>query len=136
MTKSGNDPRDLGSRLTKIRRLKGYTQQFMAQQLGISERQYGRYEAGDNPIPEELLRAACDTLEVKEEDLLAFDERTLFSNCTGALGVNSNNVFHAASEKERELYEARIRQLEGELEHLRDEVRFLRRQLDANDALK
>lgn len=45
------------------------------------------------------------------------------------MGVNSHNEYHAASNKERELYEAMIKQL-------KEENAFLRKQLDQLNAGK
>jgi len=116
-------PRELGQRISKVRRLKGYSEDYVAQRLGISQRQYSRYETGESAPAPEKLALICEVLEVTEQDLRNFDERAFFSHCTGAMGVNSHNEYHAASNKERELYEAMIAQL-------KEENAFLRKQLE------
>lgn len=52
-------------------------------------------------------------------ELLNFDEKLIFNKCknNGTFGSNSN--YYAYSEKERELYEARIAHLEKETEFLK-----------------
>jgi len=103
-----------------VRRNKGYTEEYMAQRLGISQRQYCRYEAGDTPLIPERLSEICEVLDVKEQDLLNFDEKMLFSNCTGAIGVYSHNTYNATDGKVYEQYEARIKHLEEDVAFLRE----------------
>ena len=60
-------------------------------------------------------------LEIDPMELLNFDEKLIFQNCSyknfGSIG--SNGQYFAYSEKERELYEARIAHLEKETEFLK-----------------
>jgi transcriptional regulator with XRE-family HTH domain len=116
--------RQLGKRVSKVRRLKGYSEEYMAQQLGISQRQYSRYETGESAIAPEKLEAIANVLECELQDLLSFDEKLFFTKCTGVVGINTNNTYHAASDKELQLLHERIK-------HLEEEVHFLRRQLEA-----
>ncbi|MBK7102235.1 MAG: helix-turn-helix transcriptional regulator [Flavobacteriales bacterium] len=66
---------DLADRIRKVRRFKGFKESDMAERLGISQRQYGRYENGEQMIPPEKVGAICVILEVEETNLRNFDER-------------------------------------------------------------
>ncbi|HQW05201.1 MAG TPA: helix-turn-helix transcriptional regulator [Flavobacteriales bacterium] len=114
---------DLADRIRKVRRFKGFKESDMAERLGISQRQYGRYENGEQMIPPEKVGAICVILEVEETNLRNFDERMSFSHCNGNLGLNNNSTYNAPPERERELYEATIKLLQ-------EEVAFLRKQLE------
>lgn len=61
----------------------------MAKRLGVSQRQYSRYEIGESPLVSERLAAVCEALEVSEQDLLTFDERVIFTNCEQAHAFGS-----------------------------------------------
>lgn len=112
-----------GEKVRKLRDLRGWSEEWMAQQLGMSQRQYSRYETGEAELKISLLDAISKLFGITTIDLLSFDERVFFSNCEQAHAFGSNNTYNASSLKEREQYEARIR-------HLEDEVAFLRSQLE------
>lgn len=122
MTTSDAFRKRLGDKIRKVRDLRGYSEDYMAQQLGISQRQYSRYELGENDPGVERLESIATLLGLSLVELLSFDEQVFFSQCTGALGVNSHNEYHAANEKERELYEAIIREKDQRIVELKAEV--------------
>lgn len=113
---------DIGTNIRKIKGLKGFSQEYMANQLGISQRQFSRIENNETDINLSKLEKISDILEVSLNQLLGFDEKFIFKNCENAFGNNQN--YYAFSEKERELYEKRI-------SHLENETLFLRNQLEA-----
>ena len=112
-----------GKKILTVRNAKGYSQEYMAQKLGLSDQSaYSKIEKGKTRLDLPMLEAIAKIFEMSAPELLAFDEKAFFSQCTGAIGVHSHNTYHAASEKERDLYEARIKHLEGEVEFLRKEL--------------
>ena len=119
------------SSIAKIRELKGISPDDMAIQLEMSERQYRRYETGESDWSLTLLEAVAKHFKMTVPEMLSFDEKVFFSQCAQAHAFGSNNTYNAASEKERELYEARINALELDVRHARGEAEFLRGQLAA-----
>jgi len=116
-------------KILKVRTVKGLSQEYMAQQLGLSDQSaYSKIEKGKSRLDLPLLEAIAKVFDMTAPELLAFDEKAYFSQCTGAMGVHSHNTYHAASAKERELYEARIAALEGEVSFLRAELEARRAQ--------
>lgn len=116
--------REVGQRISKIRRLRGYSEEYMAQRLGISQRQYSRYETGESPLAPERLTAVCEVLEVKEQDLLNFDERMVFNHCNQDHSVFGNgNHYHEANA-------ALVEELRSRIQHQGDEIAFLRGQVE------
>jgi len=85
MAKLDISARDLGKRIGIVRRYRGYSEEYMAQRLGVSQRQYSRYESGESPLVPEKLTEACKVLEIAENDLRHFDEKAVFTHCTGAM---------------------------------------------------
>ena len=107
--------------IRKIRELKGFSQDYMAQKLSISQRQYSRIEKNETEIALSKLQIISEVLEVTPQQLLGFDEKFIFQNCENAFGTNQN--YYAFSEQEREQYEKRISHLEGEILFLRQLVK-------------
>ncbi len=111
---------EIGTNVRKIRELKGFSQDYMASQLKISQRQYCRIEKDETELTLSKLESIGNILEVSSQQLLGFDEKFIFQNCENAFGTNQN--YYAYSEKERELFEKRIAHLEGEILFLRNQL--------------
>lgn len=113
----------IGDNLRKIRELKGYSQEFIASKLEISQRQYSRIENNETDLSLSKLEFICDVLEITPQQLLGFDEKQIFNNNNQQGGNAANILINAFSEREREQYERRIA-------HLESEILFLRNQLE------
>jgi len=119
----------VGKRISKIRRLRGYSEEYMAQRLGVSQRQYSRYETGESTLAPEKLTVVCEVLEVEQEDLLNFDERLVFNHCHQANTFGPGNASYEGGT-------ALIEQLREQVRHHQDEITYLRKQLEASIAGK
>jgi|JI10StandDraft_1071094.scaffolds.fasta_scaffold342345_3 transcriptional regulator with XRE-family HTH domain len=115
----------VGQNIRKIRELKGFSQEYMAQQLAISQRQFSRLENNETDINLSKLQEISNLLEVTLTQLLGFDEKFIFQNCTNNGFGNHNQNQYGIAEKERELYEKRIEQLENELTFLKKQFEIL-----------
>lgn len=113
---------EIGHKIRKIRELKGYSQEYMANQLELSQRSYSRIESNGVDLTLSKLQKISKVLEVSVQKILGFDESFIFSNCENAYGA-SNQTNYQYSEKEREQYQSQI-------DHLKGEVIFLRSQLE------
>ena len=111
---------DVGTNIRKLRELKGFSQEYMSQQLKLSQRQLSRIENNETDVSLTKLERIGEILEVSLTQILGFDERFIFQNCENAFGTNQN--YCAFSEKEREQYEKRITHLEGEIVFLRNQL--------------
>ncbi len=118
---------NIGSNIRKIRELKGYSQEYVSNQLEISQRQFSRIENNETDISVSKLQEISTILDVTPIQLLGFDEKFIFQNCTNnGVGNNYNNHF-GVSEKERELYDKQIAQLQEELSFLKKQFEILLR---------
>ncbi len=111
---------EVGTNIRKIRELKGFSQEFMSQQLELSQRQFSRIENNETDVSLSKLERIGEILEVSLTQILGFDERFIFQNCENAFGTNQN--YYAFSKEEREQYEKRITHLEGEIVFLRNQL--------------
>jgi transcriptional regulator with XRE-family HTH domain len=108
---------EIGTKIKKVRELKNYTQEYMAQRLNVSQSTYSRYEKEDNDITVALLNEISEIFGMKIEDLLSFDEKVVFNNYASNQ-ANQAYIINVISEKEREMYEKTIKLLEDKIKYL------------------
>ena len=104
-------------KLKQLRELKNFTQEYMAQQLGLSTRAYSKIETGETQLTINRLNEISSILGIDPIEALGFDHQNVFNNCTqeGNIGINHINI----PDKLIEQYEKRIEQLESEVLFLR-----------------
>jgi transcriptional regulator with XRE-family HTH domain len=102
--------------LRKVREIKGCSQEYIANQLGISTRAYSKIETGQTRLTIRRLDQICSVLDVKKESVLLFDENQFLSKAPEETDVNSiKNLYERLlQEKDRqiELLKSVISQLE------------------------
>lgn len=114
----------VGDNVRKIRELKGFSQDFMAKKLGISQRSYSSIESENKKIDTEKLKSIAEILEVSVLDLFTFDDRVLFNN-TNCTGIGIYSTVNQIDDKRMELYESQLNDLREEMKFLKDQLRFL-----------
>jgi transcriptional regulator with XRE-family HTH domain len=104
-------------KLKNLRELKNFTQEHIAQQLGLTTRAYSKIESGETQLTINRLNEISAILGVDPIEALGFDHQNIFNNCTqeGNIGINHSNI----PDKLIEQYEKRIQQLESEVIFLR-----------------
>lgn len=104
-------------KLKQLRELKNFTQEYVAQQLGLSTRAYSKIETGETQLTINRLNEISSILGIDPIEALGFDHQNVFNNCTqeGNIGINHINI----PDKLIEQYEKRIEQLESEVMFLR-----------------
>lgn len=105
---------EIGTKIKKLRELKNFTQEFMATSLDMTPSGYGKIERNETEVSYQKLEKIADTLGIKVEDIINFNESFIFNvmhNQTGnGYVVNNINV----SDNEKKLYEQLIEQLREE----------------------
>ncbi len=109
----------IGNKIKKVRELKNYTQEYMAQRLEMSQAGYSKIENDESDVSFTKLTQISEILEVKLEDLISFDEKYVFNIMNNQIGIKDLNLPSGLSNQERRLFEDQIQQL-------KDEVTFLR----------
>lgn len=113
----------LGEKIRKVRELKGYTQEYMASQLDISQRAYSKLEREETKLDWSRITNIADILELEPKDLIAFDDTLIFNQSPQSGKFYESTLNYNFPEELKLQYESRIAQLESE-------VAFLRLQLD------
>lgn len=126
-----------GYKVRKVRELKGITQAYVADAIGIKQNTYSRMETGVIKIQEEQLGKIAEALGVEKDEIESFDEKLVFNNCTqhnNTIGIHQ--TINNNSEDIKRLYEElllakeqiikqleeRIKVLEGKIEEDRQEI--------------
>lgn len=69
----------LGYKVKKFRELRGYSQDYMADQLGIVQTTYSNLESGKTEISKKRLIKITEILETTPEAIKTFDEKMVFN---------------------------------------------------------
>lgn len=109
---------EIGIKIKKVRELKNYTQEYMAEKLNVSQSTYSRYEKDGNDLTVSQLKEISDIFDMKVDELINFDEKYIFNNYGTANDKSFSVNYQAVSDKERELYEKTIKLLEDKIKYL------------------
>lgn len=105
----------IGNKIKNIRELKNLTQEFVAEKLDVSQAAYSRMESGETKINDEKLKQIAEVLELKPEDIKAFDSQKYFNSVGNVEGDNNySGIYIAESDTDliKKLYEDKIALLE------------------------
>ncbi len=112
----------IGHKIRRIREIRNYSQDYIAQKLDISPKAYSKIENEETRLSVDRLYQLAEILEVKPEDLLNFDEKIIIHSLTNSGNGDGFVYSKEITDHERESFKAHIR-------HLEEEVAFLRQQL-------
>ena len=114
----------IGKNIRVIREIRGYSQDYMANKVGVSQRTYSNIEADKSKVDAELIKSIAEVLDIDPIRLMSFDEKVLFhGNNHHNSNVSYFGTIQEALGKENEALKAHIKDL-------KEEIVFLRSQLD------
>jgi len=94
----------IGEKIEKIRKLKNYTQEYMAQTLEMTQAGYGKIERNESELSYAKLMKIAEVLKVSVEDIININEKMIF-NIIHNQTVNGYVANNGLPEQERKLYE-------------------------------
>jgi len=109
---------ELGQKIKKLRELKNFTQEHMAEQLGLTQSGYSKIESGEVDVPYQRLEQISKVLGLRPEDVISFNEHMVFNVMHNQTG-NGLVIHNQVSPNEKKLYEEQIESLKKEVEHLK-----------------
>lgn len=114
--------------IRKLRREKDFSQDYMAEVLGLSQSQYSRIENGECSVDIDKANKIAEVLESNPLDIVDFYNKQEFINCTQSGNINTinNNDF----EQERLSYQEQIKELKKDKEFLKKENVSLKSMLE------
>lgn len=80
----------IGERIRKVRELKGYKQDFVADRLKMTQANYSKLESEDADMSFSRLEQIAEALEVSVSEIVNFDKNSFFNNSVNG-NVNSPN---------------------------------------------
>ena len=84
----------LGNRIKELRSAKKFTQEQMADQIGVSRQKYARIEKGTNQITLEMLSRIARVLDVTVADITrVLDETPMVAYRAGTEPASSKKIF-------------------------------------------
>jgi transcriptional regulator with XRE-family HTH domain len=118
----------IGDKIRKVRELKGYKQEYVAEKVGLSVTAYGNIERNDASLSFERLEQIAQALEVSVQDIINIPDQINIQSVTnsqvGFSGFTYNN-HRSDLDGEVEAYKHALTNLEKENEHLRDQNKQL-----------
>ena len=108
----------LGQKIKKLRELKNFTQEYMAEELNLTQSGYSKIESGEVDVPYGRLEQIAKVLELRPEDIITFNEHMVFNVMHNQTG-NGLVIHNQVSQTEKKLYEEQIELLKKEVEHLK-----------------
>lgn len=119
---------NIGFNIRKIREQKGFSQEYMANVLNISQASYARMESEETKITVERLQKIAEILETSVIDFFNSDKFTIHNqNYEGAYGngyVQNLNVENKeATEKLIKSYEIRIKEKDEQIAFLKSLIK-------------
>lgn len=113
----------IGDKIKSIRELKNYTQEYIADQLGITQAGYSKIGKGKTSVSLEKLQQLSVILELSLEDIIHFESHRYFSQesiIAKGPAVNCDKSFELVTR----LYEDKIALLEKLLGKTDQELEF------------
>lgn len=117
----------LNNRIRSFRLFKGYSQEYVAKQLGIDQAKYSKMESGNTVIKSDMLKRIAEILEVSSEDLSSVDP-LIIQNNSSTIGAQGKFENYYADQKE--VYEKLIATQKEEIQRLSKQVEQLMKMLD------
>lgn len=105
------------TKIKQIRELKNFTQEYVAQKLGLSTRAYSKIETGETQLTINRLNEISSILEVQPMEVLGFDDKKIFNFYNSS---DINNV------KNINMPEKLIQQYEETIQSLKEQIQLLK----------
>ncbi len=111
----------LGENVRKIRELKGFSQQNLADEIKVDQKTISRIEKGDLSPKFETLVSISKVLSINISQLLAFNESLIFNNYNQyQQGGNYNAYLNTEIDKVEELYKQLLKEKDEVIELLKN----------------
>jgi transcriptional regulator with XRE-family HTH domain len=118
----------IGSKIKRIREMRGITQEEIAEELNLTAQAYGRMERGETSISAERLGKIAEKLGVNTDEIMRYDENKFI------ISGNSNNGEASESNLQFNLniYERdqTIEVLKDTITNQQEQIKFLQNQVE------
>lgn len=112
-----------------MRQLKGYSQEDIAEKLGMSVKGYSDIERGKTNLQMNRLEEIAQILEIDIFELLSFGEKNVFCQNIQTVKNNDQNNFLGDSQAQIEKYQLIVEQKDKEISLLNTQINQLNEQV-------
>ena len=115
-----------GNKIKKVRELRSFTQEYMADKLGLSQSNYARIENNEVKLSEERLEKIAAILETTVDAIKGFDENIIINITNGQHSLNGQNSVvnnYQIDSIIQKLYEDKIILLEDKIKYLEQQLK-------------
>lgn len=113
---------EIGTKIRKIREIKGFSQENVAEELGMSVTGYGKIERNEVSVNFDKLAQISKVLEVEIETIIGFDDKIAFNNFNNKVEQQIGNYNMPLEMKK--LYEYNIKLLEEKIQWLEEKAKI------------
>lgn len=122
---------EIGTKIRKVRELKGLSQENVAEELGMSITGYGKIERNEVSVNVDRLMEISKVFGVEIEQIIGFDDNIAFNNFNNQIEWQ---VAHYSMPVEmKKLYDDKVSLLEDKIKYLMDEVERYKRHARITD---
>jgi transcriptional regulator with XRE-family HTH domain len=116
---------NIGPKIRRLREQKGYSQEFVASKLDITQASYARIESEEIKVSVDKLQKIAEVLEA---DISTFFDpaRLSIQSQTNHDSSHGNGYIENIRFENQEVNKKLIQSLEDEIKHLKTEIEFLR----------
>lgn len=114
----------ISHKIRKVREIKGFSQEYIAGKLNLSQNAYSRIERGEIHISQEKLIQIASALEVDVEIIKNYSDSTIFNNFTNSGNFN-HYIFSENYEKIETNYKSIIAEKDTMIQQLLDKLNTL-----------
>ena len=118
----------IGQNIRKLRELRNFTQQYMAEKLEMTQGNYARIENEEIHLSEERLQKISGLLGYSSEFIIQFDVEKIHDMVSEKKDAVKEVFQYQISPELKQLYESRINSLETYVDDLKVEIRNLKEQ--------
>ena len=117
----------IGQKIKKLRELKNLTQDYMANQLGVTQSAYSKMENGEVDIPFSRIEDIAKIFTIQPEDIITFNENIVFNIINNPNAKNNGFVVNQNNHPDSEikLYEEQHAADKEQIEYLKSIINQL-----------
>lgn len=115
--------------IKKMREVRGYDQQYMADQLGIKQNTYSRIEKGESTLTEERIEQLAKALQTTAEAIKKADVERMVFHIQHQEGHSGNISIYNAADEIVKAFNAITQPINEELKQMKEEMKSLKKEV-------
>jgi len=119
------------AKIKRLRDNKGWSQDYMAEVLGMSQPAYSKLESGHTKLTFDKASQLAKVFEIEPEYFFSSDATYIHYGKDNSFGPVQNNTINYIDDNQRVLFEKLIHDKEQRIEDLQNQISFLKGELSS-----